>query len=179
MYGAPYVPAGSLGLPFVPFTFPTVLFCNMAERLGYTMSWSDADRVWKIFSEGMDDGALSVDDRGVVQSNKFVDYVMSRGVDRDLAVKWLGAAQEAAVEWWGQGSYFRHFGGSSGVLGAAGGVVQGAAEAVKAAGDAVVGGIARAVGVPRWLLTVLVGLAVVAVVAVIVRAYFPRALRAA
>lgn len=150
------VPEYGMGLPFVPFTFPTILFSRLAESLGYpSITWRVADDVWAIYRDGRDAGEIEIVD-GHVDGSAARDYLVARGVDRDIAARWLSTADEAARQWWGKGSYFRDFGAEGGIFGAVGGVVEGAATIVSRGVRSIVSGIGRGIGkgigMPWWLI---------------------------
>lgn len=175
------VASGGLAFPFVPLTFPTFLFGRLAGEIGYTsLTWGVIDHVWSVYKRGRSTGAIR-DPGYYTSSGEFnreaVEYLVAHGIERDTAKKWLVVADEAANRWWGQGTFFQDFGGSGGVLGAVEGVAQGAVNVVKSVGGAIVGGVARSLGIPRWIVVTLVVLVVALVGFVVVRAYFPRALR--
>jgi hypothetical protein len=172
---APVLYSDGLGLPFVPFTFPTVLFSRLAGQYGYTnLTWGEVDKIWGLYSAGRASGDLS---RGGFNDAAVV-YLVSQGVTEYNAASWLGMAEVAAESWWGQGSYFSDFGGSPGVVGAASGLVQGAVDAVRAVGDGIVSGIARGLGVPRWIMWGIFGLGALLLGWFLIRVYLPRARRA-
>lgn len=170
-----------LGLPFVPFTFPTVMFGRLAAEMGYpSLTWGVIDRIWSVYRRGRESGEIR--DPGYFTSagafnREAIDYLVAEGIERDAVQKWLVVADEAASRWWGQGTFFDDFGGAGGVLGAVEGVAQGAVDVVKSVGGAIVGGVARSFGIPRWIVVTVVVLVVALVGFVVVRAYFPRALR--
>jgi len=114
----------------------------------------------------------------MIQNNIAQNEAAAQGVSEYDAGAWLGVADAAAERWWGQGSYFADFGGSPGVVGAASGLVQGAVDAVRAVGDGIVSGIARGLGIPRWIMWGIFGLGALLLGWFLVRVYLPRARRA-
>ncbi len=158
------VESRGLSLPFVPFTFPTVLFRRLALQMGYpSQTFSVIDGIWAAYREGRSNGLIS---GGRNESTE--RYLIQRGFSQSVVWSWLSTAEVAAEQWWGQGTYFADFGASGGVGGAVSGVVQGAVDMVRGVGDALVSGVARSIGIPRWLVWVLVVAALAVVLWVLV-----------
>lgn len=150
---------GGMDLPFVPFTFPTVLFRRAALRFPYpSLTWGWIDRIWAVYRDGR---AAEKFSGGFNDASR--RYLVSQGIPDDLANMWLATADYAAEQWWGQGTWFVDFGGAPGVLGAVAGVVQGVMSAARNVSGAFLEGIARSIGVPRWVVGVVLVLVVSAV----------------
>lgn len=147
---------GGMGIPFVPFTFPTVSFCRLAKEMGYTIGWGECDDIWALYRDGRKSGEIPVSPEGWTSTSEAREYLVRKGVDELLARKWLAVADEAAERWWGQGDYFVGFGGEPGLFGAVSGLFQGAGELVGGTvgklTSGIVSGVAAGLKLPKWLI---------------------------
>ncbi len=158
-----------LGLPFVPFTFDTVAFTNLARDNGYELTWDQVDDIWEAYKLGRSSGELT--SKG--NTAEVASYLKSKVWYRPETIKaWLNTADAAASSWWGFGGYFVDFGGPAGPIKGAvdtaksvvKGVADSAGQVLKAAGK----GLSDGLGVPGWIM----GLVVVLVVGVVVVLYY-------
>lgn len=154
MYAATYKVgrrADAMGIAFVPFTFPTYLFCKVAEEFPYNISWGKADAIWNAYHRGVKTGAI----KSPGKTNDARSYLMSQGFSSYDAGAWLATAEVCAERWWGQGTWFEDFGASPGFFGAVEGVVSGLAEAIGGTLNTIGRGILGGFGLPKWLFPLL------------------------
>ena len=167
-----------MGIAFVPFTFPTVMFGTLASDMGYDFSWSAIDDIWNAYSEGRATGKISKPG----QTSEAIDYINQATWERKDHIKeWFSTAKEAATKTdWGQvlyASYFTDF-GAQGTLDM---VVQGAGNIVKSvtsvAADTtkkLANSFVEGLGLPKWIFWGIVILIVGLVVYFTVKFRYPK-----
>ena len=165
MYEGLTVTRPGLGLPFVPFTFPTVLFARLADDMGFEFSWPEVDEFYSAYVKGRSTGEISKPGN----TSQAVDYIASQTWARKEKVReWMKVAEAGVFTWWGNtGTYLADFGAKTVSEKVGDGIKDAVKTVVGAASDVgkkIVAGAAEGLGVPKWIFVGVVGVSLVLVV---------------
>lgn len=166
--------SAAMDIPFVPFTFDTVLFCNLAKDLGYDLTWQQADDLWEAYKKGRDSGDIPQPGN----TSEAARYMAAQTWWRpETAEQWLTTADAAAQSWWGFGGYFADFGAPGPIAKVTekiGEVAKGISKAAANVGRNIADGVAQGIGLPKWIIGTVIFGAILIVIFVGVRAYSPK-----
>lgn len=145
---------GQLGIPFLPFTFPTTAFCGVAVDMGlfnaswpYPSLWSWADGGWEVYKKirpQLKDNELGNTDRAL-------KLMQDAGMKYQDAADWLDTADAASNDFWASNTAFRDFKGGGVPV-----VIRDVAEGVGVTIRSVAGGVLKGITGSGSLLPVLV-----------------------
>lgn len=93
----------AMGLPYVPFTFPTITVQQNAKRGGVNLSTSEVDRIWAAYkvatlNEGIAPFAHDAGGRNL----PIIQYLeKATSLSRMKIVAWLNATEQTVNQGWG------------------------------------------------------------------------------